>query len=211
MSNEIVLDFHDSLLRQSDLDLLNGPHWLNDNHIAFYFEYLERVAYENSSKDVAFVSPSVAQLMKNSQPEEIVFFCEPLHLDTKQFVFFPVNDSESPDTPGGSHWSLLAYHRAKNVYLHFDSSEGNTNNKPATKLLRNVAPFIVKNESFPTLTEGECDKQQNGYDCGVYVLCNVERLCEMWIGKGKYGNSTSHTDAVKKRTDMIQLIRALRK
>lgn len=33
-----VLSYHDSLLRQSDVSLLDAPNWLNDKIIAFYFE-----------------------------------------------------------------------------------------------------------------------------------------------------------------------------
>jgi len=33
-----VLSFHDSLLRQSDVALLDGTEWLNDKLIGFYFE-----------------------------------------------------------------------------------------------------------------------------------------------------------------------------
>jgi len=34
----IVLNFNDSLLHKSDLDLLEGPHWINDQLINFCFE-----------------------------------------------------------------------------------------------------------------------------------------------------------------------------
>ncbi|GIM15870.1 hypothetical protein Vretimale_18558 [Volvox reticuliferus] len=37
-----VLDYHDVLLREQDVSLLEGPHWLNDQVVAFYFEYLSR-------------------------------------------------------------------------------------------------------------------------------------------------------------------------
>ena len=36
--DEIVLNFNDSLLRKSDVDLLGGPCWINDNLIGFTFE-----------------------------------------------------------------------------------------------------------------------------------------------------------------------------
>jgi len=32
--NDVVLSFNDSLVRQSDVQLLDGPHWLNDIVIA---------------------------------------------------------------------------------------------------------------------------------------------------------------------------------
>lgn len=37
-SDEVVLSFHDSLLRRSDVELLRGCGWLNDRLIGFYFE-----------------------------------------------------------------------------------------------------------------------------------------------------------------------------
>lgn len=33
-----VLSYHDSLLKESDVSLLDGPRWLNDKIIGFYFE-----------------------------------------------------------------------------------------------------------------------------------------------------------------------------
>lgn len=38
MVDEIVLSFHDSLLRKSDLSLLEDGRWLNDRLIGFVFE-----------------------------------------------------------------------------------------------------------------------------------------------------------------------------
>lgn len=38
MADEIVLSFHDSLLRKSDLSLLEEGRWLNDRIIGFMFE-----------------------------------------------------------------------------------------------------------------------------------------------------------------------------
>ncbi len=36
--DEIVLSFNDSLLRKSDLRLLDDPGWINDKLIGFFFE-----------------------------------------------------------------------------------------------------------------------------------------------------------------------------
>ena len=36
--DEIVLNFGDSLLKQSDMELLQVPNWINDNLIGFCFE-----------------------------------------------------------------------------------------------------------------------------------------------------------------------------
>lgn len=37
-ADQIVLSFYDSLLRRSDVELLENCGWLNDRIIAFYFE-----------------------------------------------------------------------------------------------------------------------------------------------------------------------------
>ena len=34
----VILSFNDSLLRKSDVSLLEGPYWLNDNIIGFCLE-----------------------------------------------------------------------------------------------------------------------------------------------------------------------------
>jgi len=36
--NHVVLSFNDSLLHQTDVDLLDGPKWINDKIIGFCFE-----------------------------------------------------------------------------------------------------------------------------------------------------------------------------
>ena len=43
MSDPVILSYHDSVLRQSDLVLLERPNWLNDNIIAFAFQYFQEV------------------------------------------------------------------------------------------------------------------------------------------------------------------------
>ena len=43
MADPVVLNYHDSVLRKSDLLLLEKPNWLNDNIIAFAFQYFQEV------------------------------------------------------------------------------------------------------------------------------------------------------------------------
>ena len=42
MSDPVILSYHDSLLRQSDLSLIEKPNWLNDTIISFVFQYFEK-------------------------------------------------------------------------------------------------------------------------------------------------------------------------
>lgn len=56
--NPVVLNFHESLLRLSDVELLAGPCWLNDTVISFYFEYLEVRKFKGNPV-LLFVPPQV--------------------------------------------------------------------------------------------------------------------------------------------------------
>ncbi|VVC92141.1 unnamed protein product [Leptidea sinapis] len=123
----VVLSFHETLLHQSDIELLNGPYWLNDTIISFYFEYLEKVTFIKSP-DILFVPPEVTQCIKMVTPDEIKIFLEPLKIEAKKFVFFALNDNSAPDMVGGSHWSLLVYSRDENSFFHYDSMCGSNHN-----------------------------------------------------------------------------------
>ena len=59
-----VLDYHDILLREQDLVSLKGHHWLNDQVISFYFEYLAREQY--IGQGIGFVGGSVAFFLANA-------------------------------------------------------------------------------------------------------------------------------------------------
>ncbi|POS81678.1 hypothetical protein EPUL_006654, partial [Erysiphe pulchra] len=45
------------LLHRSDIELLQGPRWLSDTIIAFYFEYLMESYSEPQNRDIICVSP----------------------------------------------------------------------------------------------------------------------------------------------------------
>lgn len=169
--NPIVLSYKESLLRESDVDLLKGPYWLNDTIISFYFEYLQTEVFRDNPT-ILFVSPEVTQCIKVSPQSEIGIFLDPL-IDNinRDFIFFAVNDNEITDASGGSHWSLLVFSRPERMILHFDSSS-TCNEIPAVEL----ADKILKYFGLPLEGRFEnvmCLQQTNSYDCGVHVLCNA--------------------------------------
>lgn len=142
----IILSFHDTLIHRSDLDLLDGPYWLNDTIISFYFEYLEKVVF-NTANELLFVSPEVTQCIKMVQKEEIKTFLEPLGVNKKKFIFFALNDNDTPDMAGGSHWSLLVYSKPENSFYHFDSSNL-SNHDVAWEFGSHLSSYLVKEGKF---------------------------------------------------------------
>ena len=55
MADRVVLDYKNSLLKESDIKLLQGSNWLNDTLIGFWFEYLEYEVFND--KSLCLISP----------------------------------------------------------------------------------------------------------------------------------------------------------
>lgn len=172
-SNEIVLSYGESLLRENDVNLLTGPYWLNDTIISFYFEFLEKVVFCNNHSFL-FVSPEVTQCIKVSSQSQLAIFLDPLvQNQNREFIFFAVNDHDVLESSGGTHWSLLVVSIPEMMLFHFDSNQSNFDN--ARVLGYKVATYF----SFPLTGSVEnalCLQQSNGYDCGIHVICNTEHL-----------------------------------
>eukprot|EP00873_Tetraselmis_striata_P021248 jgi/Tetstr1/441512/TSEL_029743.t1 len=202
-----VLSYHDVLLRRGDVDLLRGPHWLNDQIIAFYFEYLGR---ECVSRDppVAFIPPSMTFLLANCGQDGASQLIDSLQLGGKQVVVFAVNNN--PDAAcagGGSHWSTLALFTRSRSFVHLDSSAG-TNAGPARQL------HAVLSGQFGgrRLEEGQLPQQENSYDCGVFVIAVADAIAQLADGTRsdidiKEGIPAHVDNGVKeKRGEVLQLI-----
>eukprot|EP00775_Hariotina_reticulata_P003578 gene3578-3844_t len=116
-------------------------------------------------------------------------------LHDKQLVVFAVNDNPDVQEPaGGSHWSCLAYHRPSNSFRHYDSCK--PHNRHVARALAGAASPLVRTRhqeqvdrsggapdsheiKFPPFVEVQATpQQQNGHDCGVYVLAVAQALCE---------------------------------
>ena len=186
MPDKVVVSLGDSLLRESDVKLLQGPHWLNDNIIGFYFEYLHEHKFESSSK-ICFISPEVSQFLKLASSAELPVFLEPLALEDKETILLAVNNASDPSQPGGSHWSLLIFSRQALEFFHLDSSQG-MNDSDARMLAKHVHGFLAK--KIPTLqfsfSQLTVPTQTNGYDCGIHLLSHAEHATRHFL---VYGNA----------------------
>ncbi|KAL8594739.1 hypothetical protein ACOMHN_051685 [Nucella lapillus] len=174
--DEIVLNFNDSLLRKSDVDLLGGPCWINDNLIGFIFEYFEREQFNHSADRLALLSPPMTQFIKFASGDDLATALGPLNLPTKEFVFLPINDNFNTNKPGGYHWSLLVFVRSKEEFRHYDSGHS-CNADTAKDLMNRLQPYLHASKRGSKFVEMDCPQQTNGYDCGMYVMCVAEHLC----------------------------------
>ncbi len=105
-ADRVVVSLGDALLRASDVELLRGPHWLNDRIIGFCFEFFHQHIFDTSDR-VCFLSPEVSHFLKLVARSELPAFLEPLNLPSKDVILVAVNDASDPSAPGGTHWSLM--------------------------------------------------------------------------------------------------------
>lgn len=210
-SNPIVLNFHESLLRRSDVELLKGPYWLNDSIISFYFEYLERYVFKRHPVFL-FISPEVTQCIKVTPDNEIGVFLDPLQAHKKKFIFFALNDNEQTEHSGGSHWSLLVFSQLERTVFHYDSSKG-SNQDQAMDLGNKILRYFGM-PSYSNFIEAPCLQQRNGYDCGIHVLCNVEHLAEHACKYNKIDGvsllQTAYEFIAATRSRLLELVFALK-
>ena len=95
----IVLSYEDTLLRQSDLRLLDSGNWLNDNVISFWFAYLTNTLLPNNGNHFSWLPPELTQLIKSAQyskemHHELRTILESGGHLQKNVLFIPLNDGD---------------------------------------------------------------------------------------------------------------------
>ena len=205
-ADPISLSFNETCLRMSDIQLLQGPHWLNDQIISFYYEYLQDVKYKNNP-DLLFVAPEVTQCMKFADDGELETLLNQLEAPKKPFIFFVLNDNETVQA-GGTHWSLLVFSRPEKSFFHFDSW-GNNNSHASNQFVQRIKEAL--NCRICQIKSIRCLQQANGYDCGIHVICMTDNIAD---NVNRYecveGVGPLHQDIISaKRSDLLKLIQSL--
>jgi len=212
MGDQVVASLEDCLVRQSDVSLLDGPFWLNDRVIGFYFEHLYRSSFlSGGTSKVILLSPEVSQFLKLVPDTEVEAFIGPLDLEAKDVIATAINNEMDPSKPGGSHWSLLIYSAQSRQFYHLDSSPG-MNSDHAAITARKIHHFLVKKERESGLNlffdfmikEVPVSTQTNGYDCGVHVLYNAEAALRHFL---IYGGPEGLEGVDKVDTEVIKAMR----
>ena len=128
---------------------------------------MEKETFKNS-KNISFVNPSTVQYLKQceSLAEAQMCFLDPLELDLKDYVFFPLNDNKNNLSAGGSHWSLLCVDKKNSQFIHYDSITNSSNENDARKFFQKYKSYFKVNKF---INAKDFPQQNNSSDCGVYV------------------------------------------
>lgn len=207
-SASVVLTYKNITLKRADIDLLRGPYWINDQIIAFYFEYLENdFLTAQDRRKILLVSPQVTQCLKLAPIEEAGSFLEPLKARQKKYIFFPLNDNES-DRAGGTHWSLLVFSRPENKFYCFDSLSP-FNDSVAERMFEILKTAL--NLPMASYEKKSSKQQANTYDCGIHVLINVDEILTIILDGGEIGEShiLETESANTKRQELLGIIKSL--
>ena len=177
-----VLDFHNCLLRESDVKLLEYPNWLNDNLISFAYEYFEYEMFSVHADKVTFVDPSIVQFLRLGSKEDAFVTMESMKLSEKEIIFFAINDSTKYDD-SGSHWSVLIYRKSTRIFEHFDSMSCSYSDtsipSPAAKDMAVLAEkFLCPSSPTPNIKQQACPQQSNCCDCGMYLIVFTQLLAD---------------------------------
>ena len=174
MAGAKLLSYHDVVLRNGDAELLRDEHaWLNDQLIAFQFEYLSRENFIRHQK-LLLVPGATTYLLINAGPEISEIVLAPLHFRRKLLSLFAINNNpDVTQAEGGSHWSLGCYYNVDNTFFHLDSCSG-LNAAAAGRLFTALRRMLPPETRY---IEAECPQQTNGYDCGMMVLAFANILC----------------------------------
>ncbi len=156
---------------------LGATEWLGDEHIQRDYELLTQqlqVNHPNLAAGTRFVDPLIAfQLSWGAERDALSALQRIIYdrddNDVAHFLFLPVNDAGATD-PNGTHWSLLLIDRRPErqpVAYHYDSVQGH-NDGPAERLAARLGVTFLQRAGMAP--------QQNGYDCGVFVVDGTREL-----------------------------------
>lgn len=196
-SNDLVLNYHDAILYESDLRLLESPtSWWNDACLHFALTYLEhhQSRPHSPTHSIGMFAPSVVSFLMHQctdEEEDVQDFCRGNQaLLDSDVILIPVNDnytSQHWTTPGGgTHWSLLVVKKETPVrsWWHFDSIPQSGNlisaRAVATKLQQVLLRPASDASSAAPVEMESCltPPQANGYDCAIHTWAAARAVME---------------------------------
>ena len=180
VSEKCLISCGGANLNQVDIESLEGKGLVTDEIILFFMQAILEYMKSQIGDKVSVVGPNVAYLIQKELDKRVIDSQKKeINQNDHDWVIYPINDKDDPEKgDGGSHWCLIVYNRSDNLFLYFDPIKG-MNAKNAKALHLN----IIDDNSYqshdnagrlchylPPLVEVNCQRQTNGYDCGIFIM-----------------------------------------
>ena len=200
MSNKF-LNYKRYDLNQSDATILKSGGWLTSDCLQFAFaSIINNSDGSLTHSKFAFLNPLTIMMLSHGDTETQASIVEDCDLTAKDLIFIPLNDADATSsTNRGTHWRLLIYCKSNASFHLYDSSSSSSGGTDlgtqANGLVNCLAPFLINQngqvgETFTllkprthmnsarrcTCVQEKCPQQENGYDCGAFVISIVKFL-----------------------------------
>lgn len=146
--------------------------WLSDNTLRNYFSILES-KFSLLSKSCYIVNPVISHIVKNITDFEHFLLEE--DLGEYNYLIFPINDSQTLNSPSGTHWSVLVLDKPQKKFLYMDSSKSPVLFHAKTVAHKIIDYLELKSQNIE-FVHVPFPNQLNGYDCAIYMIYAVESL-----------------------------------
>ena len=193
----IVVTLGDTSLRKSDFSTLQPGRCLTDAIISFVFEMISNSHHSsihktgNRRKGVILISPASVMLAKYVGEDFVrEVFGKQLGVSECSLALLPVNDKSNVEQRiGGSHWSLLVFCDQEG-FIHFDSA-GGLNGMCAKETAQMISPALPLNAPKSFVECKATPRQENGIDCGVFVIAFAEAIVSLFETSSSFGINSS--------------------
>ncbi|SPO40632.1 uncharacterized protein PSFLO_06114 [Pseudozyma flocculosa] len=183
MDDTLTLSYRDAYLRRSDLATIEPDEWVGDNLLSFHSTWLHSTAAAPAS--IAMWPPAIVELLVSiDDPQEAKQVLPPID---QRWLCLPVSDRYGRVGSDASHWSLLLFDTATRRCIHFDSLPP-ANRAAADSVARAIVDIVARDHRSQGRVGGATTantvvdqvetlpRQNNGSDCGVYVLALTHSL-----------------------------------
>jgi sentrin-specific protease 1 len=216
----VLFSFNNIDFTTADSARIDDKNWLNDHVLSFWIWEIKK-KMKGADKVFIFESSFMSVLLRdNTYDYERV-----KRWTTKRDInIFENNFLLVPAHVSGNHWILLVANlreRVVTVMNSLDEREKYLNLKEVLvtyledefKTLKGIAPI---DKHFEVVDDVNSPKQENGYDCGIFVLIFIERIVklsrEVEENKGAVDRKVrilspvSKENAIQKRMDILAAV-----
>ena len=190
-----VLSKHRIQMRRRDYRSLSGRNYLNDKIIDEYLTLIkERNEQGGLTSIYAFPSYVFPHLLQDFSHYEYVEEKIKTDLTLGGIVVIPIHYED--------HWSLVTVHIEERKILYYDSILGSRHRSSGPRIFKRFFETYFerrgKKETFIVKIMNNAPLQGNGYDCGVFVCQNAEKIARSAF------ISTKQDDMVETRKRMMK-------